>query len=650
MHVGPSAAPVAPIAAASAQKTRLAPAAGSAQSGSASQPPASARRGGASPRVATSPRRPPAGPAPRAASPRAGSPRLGATDETASHPPSSARGSAKGEKQPPSARGTASSPRVSPRKAKSPREEEEVPTREPLQHGELEEGQPSGKQRGEAEEEEEVPWAWWRTGPQTSARPSARSGAGVGWGDIPAGVSSASGGNSGGVTGSGSAAVGGSFHSSSVRERGSGADSGADSGAEAPTTASSSPPETARSVGWVTIKKSGVSLVTPRTELGTAQREQQMRSWNRRSASDKVLLSIGGNYKHSSGSAKEDLIWQKRIRALGEGSGGTTSHAKSMFRAELASDLIDGVGFAFGGVEPGRLHAHGKPVDCHRVLYSIAKCGQYKLHVGLRQQIIGGKVVKSVALPGSPFDLTVLPGGAHALASAVPQASLPLSGLVGLLEDGTPSGLTGCRLLLPVADRMGNACVSGGAPVQTVSPDEQVVSTVKDLEDGTYMLEWHSRCSGDFLVSVSIGGVAIGGSPLKIKLLSDEPDVQFTTNKGPGLSTAVVGMPTGFRLSFRDRFENSARIDEDRFFIGLALLPVDGNKDKGEKSSNKEAREKTSPDRDKRDDKRDKGAAPVKQREAWRTAQAHAKVHRSYVDEHIDIEYIAEVAVSGAGF
>ena len=58
----------------------------------------------------------------------------------------------------------------------------------------------------------------------------------------------------------------------------------------------------------------------------------------------KVLLAVGGNSnsRQSSSGTKEEMAWQKRIRALGEGP--TTSHAKSMFRAELASDLIDGVG------------------------------------------------------------------------------------------------------------------------------------------------------------------------------------------------------------------------------------------------------------------------------------------------------------------
>ena len=64
------------------------------------------------------------------------------------------------------------------------------------------------------------------------------------------------------------------------------------------------------------------------------------------------------------------------------------------------------VGFAFGGVHPGKLHAHGRVVDAHKVYYSIGMVGRYELHVGLRGQ--------SIPLPGSPFQLQVRPGPASA--------------------------------------------------------------------------------------------------------------------------------------------------------------------------------------------------------------------------------------------
>ena len=71
---------------------------------------------------------------------------------------------------------------------------------------------------------------------------------------------------------------------------------------------------------------------------------------------------------------------------------------------ELAADA-KGVAFAFGGVDPGTLHAGGKAVKSHMVHYSIGKAGNYLLHIGLRQQ---GQI-----LLGSPFHLSISAGQAH---------------------------------------------------------------------------------------------------------------------------------------------------------------------------------------------------------------------------------------------
>ena len=44
----------------------------------------------------------------------------------------------------------------------------------------------------------------------------------------------------------------------------------------------------------------------------------------------------------------------------------TTRWKLGTFWNEVTSDPL-GIGFAFGGVEPGRLHAKGKCVDVHKV-------------------------------------------------------------------------------------------------------------------------------------------------------------------------------------------------------------------------------------------------------------------------------------------
>ena len=68
------------------------------------------------------------------------------------------------------------------------------------------------------------------------------------------------------------------------------------------------------------------------------------------------------------------------------------------------------------------------------------------LHVRLRKQ--------AIALPGSPFFLTIKPGAPHAL-----NIKLPAGGLSG--EVGGR-----CSLLLTTADKVGNTCVEGGGKLQ----------------------------------------------------------------------------------------------------------------------------------------------------------------------------------------
>ena len=71
-------------------------------------------------------------------------------------------------------------------------------------------------------------------------------------------------------------------------------------------------------------------------------------------------------------------------------------------RSRLAHTL-ERTSFAYGGVEPGRLHAHWKPAEEHKVYYSIGTPGRYLLHVRLRRDGAAAN------LPGSPFELCVSP-------------------------------------------------------------------------------------------------------------------------------------------------------------------------------------------------------------------------------------------------
>ena len=111
------------------------------------------------------------------------------------------------------------------------------------------------------------------------------------------------------------------------------------------------------------LKKSGSYIDAP-----TRQRHLQL--WATRQAADKMLAR----------------------RAAEPAGKNAIPRAPVSFHHELSADKY---GFAFGGVDPGTLHAHGKLVKVHSVHYSIGLAGAYKLHVALRQQM--------AKLPGSPF-------------------------------------------------------------------------------------------------------------------------------------------------------------------------------------------------------------------------------------------------------
>ena len=111
----------------------------------------------------------------------------------------------------------------------------------------------------------------------------------------------------------------------------------------------------------------------------------------------------------------------------------------------------------------------------------------YKLHVSLR--------VQEKPLPGSPFNLKVVPGPASAKSTKLPaDLSLPLSGVVVEKQ--------GCHCLLQVADRMGNPCVVGGAKVSTTCSESSVETDCIDQGDGRYALVWRTDIAGIFDVHV----------------------------------------------------------------------------------------------------------------------------------------------------
>lgn len=350
--------------------------------------------------------------------------------------------------------------------------------------------------------------------------------------------------------------------------------------------------EALEAIGWVTVHKGLRELVTPREELQASERQRHIEQWARRVAVDKSLAvntvnkfiagrkheaSLAKSSSHGSTYQTTELAPSSSSsagprRKKGDAEVTLVRKSESVYLQELHSDP-KGIGFAFGGVEPGRLHAKGALIETHKVHYSIAVCGVYRFHVGLRHD--------GVELPGSPFLLHVTAGPASALSTRVPTEVLPLAGVVG--DKG------GCELLLQACDKMGNRCTSGSAAVACFagSKERQVDTVVVDNNDGTYLLRMRSKYSGTFDVHVAIDGLDVIGSPIPMRLLSQNPDLTQTQLEGEGLQKATAGNSTKFFLGFRDQYGNAAD-PGSTMVLGMSLLRQFEDSTQGKNSSKAE--------------------------------------------------------------
>ena len=289
------------------------------------------------------------------------------------------------------------------------------------------------------------------------------------------------------------------------------------------------------------LKKSGAYIDAP-----TRQRHLQL--WATRQAADKMLAR----------------------RAAEPAGKNAMPRAPVSFHHELSADKY---GFAFGGVDPGTLHAHGKLVKVHSVHYSIGLAGAYKLHVGLRQQM--------VKLPGSPFSLFVEPGAAYAASSRLPKESLPLAGVA---DEEWQHGL-----IFTTADMLGNACIKGGADVvmklsdkgSKLAADAKASSEaeggplqckVTDKEDGTYELLWKSHLCGTYSIDVLISNAHVAGSPFEVSVTSAKPAVERMVVSGLGVSRAVAGDHAQVNICILDRFDNIFNVRQSAFTYSFGLI------------------------------------------------------------------------------
>jgi hypothetical protein len=83
---------------------------------------------------------------------------------------------------------------------------------------------------------------------------------------------------------------------------------------------------------------------------------------------------------------------------------------------------------------------------------------------------------------------------------------------------------------LQARDRMGNACVQGGASVVCGCTDAEsgVISRTIDQGNGLYACEWWSVKSGNYEVFVKMDGLHVINSPAPMRLSSGTPDYSQT--------------------------------------------------------------------------------------------------------------------------
>lgn len=301
-------------------------------------------------------------------------------------------------------------------------------------------------------------------------------------------------------------------------------------------------------------------LSRPMKLLDAPTRQRHLQLWAGRLAADRLQAAQAKQLaEEAAGSGPPGEGKAKRK------GGAATSKAQS-FTHELS---MDPVGFAFGGVDPGTLHAHGKLVKIHHVSYSVGLAGSYKLHVGLRQQM--------VELPGSPFALRVEPSSAFAGSSKLPEHALPLSGKA---DEEWQKGL-----VFSTADVLGNTCIKGGASVtmrlaagggkaQHAADASAVKSKVEDCGNGSYELLWSCQRAGIFSIEVLISGLHVLGSPMQLEVHPAAPEIELFAVSGVGMVTAVAGEEATIRIQVADRFENIITpTGTFPFTFGLLLLP-----------------------------------------------------------------------------
>jgi len=360
----------------------------------------------------------------------------------------------------------------------------------------------------------------------------------------------------------------------------------------------------------VTLAVGGRALVSRQvTRLPAAVRQLHLQHWSRRQAVDSVrereraMVRDRQAEEAKAREAREALLSPRPLSpSPGRGSPRRRPFATlpthtypptfTAYLNDIESDPRR-IGFAYGGTYPGRLHAKGQLVETHKVSFSVGVCGEYWLHVRLRQP--NGDAVcagQDDALPGSPFKLHVAPGPAHPLLTPLPST---LHGSPASLRTKmrAPKMAVECEHLMHACDKMGNRCIVGGAsvvcgflqalPLLSEAADDSAISwngaasaegaaggeaqqaqqvSCTDKGDGGYLLKWTSEEPGSFDVYVKMDGLHVLGSPARLvfpKPPSPRPTAAVQAPPPQSAAPTRHRRPTQEHASFKSDVEGRER-------------------------------------------------------------------------------------------
>ena len=110
--------------------------------------------------------------------------------------------------------------------------------------------------------------------------------------------------------------------------------------------------------------RAGRHLIDLRSRLAASERQSHFAAWARRLAVDKSLEK-SRVAKDKVRQRENDETAPRRARSGKEAmalAAAVADSSRGMFANELSSDP-KGIGFAFGGIDPGRLHAYARATD-----------------------------------------------------------------------------------------------------------------------------------------------------------------------------------------------------------------------------------------------------------------------------------------------